>query len=322
MSAAVIGGPVTWSVNRDGVGNRTYQIEYKVQTTDPVNDGPFTAMNASGLPGFGTTWVIGNDNDPFAWCTPQTTVKALAQKDGEVFRYWLVTCMFSTVPMIRCNTTPIEDPLSEPMKLSGSFIKYTKTVMHDIYGAPIMNSSKEPIWLERDFNRPSVVIQQNVAALALSSFAAQIDTVNDFPLWGLPARCIKLANASWERLLYGVCTFYYMRRFEFEIKYDTWDHYKELDRGTRVIKGQWEKDVNPPVWQRDMNCDGSKDDHYQRCLDARGNILNHVALDGKGNRNLTPFTKPAYILDKAHANGPLKLYSQSNLLALGIPTSL
>jgi hypothetical protein len=50
-----------------------------------------------------------------------------------------------------------------------------------------------------------------------------IDSVNGFPLWGLPKRTIKLSNATWERRVYGRCFFYFSVDFDFEINYKTWD---------------------------------------------------------------------------------------------------
>ena len=119
--------------------------------------------------------------------------------------------------MKRCNTTSIENPLAEPQKVSGTFIKYTRELVWDKDGDLLIYSSHEPIKggdVEFDRNRPSVRVEQNVSGLGLATFAAMVDTLNDATLWGLVARCIKLDNVSWERKLYGVCTYYYTRIFD------------------------------------------------------------------------------------------------------------
>jgi hypothetical protein len=65
-----------------------------------------------------------------------------------------------------------------------------------------------------------------------------IDTVNMFPLWGLPPRCIKLSNAPWEKKFWGLCEQYYTLTLEFELRSDTFD--KDLnDIGTKVLNGHW-----------------------------------------------------------------------------------
>lgn len=247
MTATVIGGFRTWAGERDEEGHRTYPVESYVRCSS-ASDGPNTVMNCSGLPQIGDEWNFGNDEDEWAFCYPTMGIKPLDQKGGEPFRDWLVTQKFSTKPLRRCNTTQIENPLSEPMKISGSFVKYTKEVLRDKYGLPVISSSFERLHgaaVEFDFNRPTVKIEQNVASLDLSSFAAQVDTVNDATLWGMPPRCVKLTNVSWERKAWGVCNFYYTRNFEFDIEWLTFDR-QVLDEGYKCLNGMWAASAADP----------------------------------------------------------------------------
>jgi len=124
-----------------------------------------------------------------------------------------------------------------------------------------------------------------------------VDTLNDRPLWGLEARKIKLSNVSWERLLYGTCTFYYKVTYEFDIRMDDdgFDR-KLIDEGTKELKPGG--DPNDP---RD----------FQVYKDGNGENT-RVLLDGAG-KALTAEADPFEI--------DLKYYKESNFGLLGLPTS-
>jgi hypothetical protein len=229
-----------WSGERDDDGHRTWTVEHQVTTTDTL-DGPSTVMACSDLPQIGDMWVFGNDNDTWAFCWPTMKVDYLSQKDGEKQKYWKVQQKFSTKPMHRCNVTQVENPLSEPFIISGNFVKYTKEVAYDRYQNQIRSSSLEQVHgagVEFDFNRMSVKISWNVSALNLGTISTFVDTVNDSTLWGMARRCVKLSNYSFERILYGVCTFYYRQNLEFDIDWNTFDR-SLMDEGFKALHGEW-----------------------------------------------------------------------------------
>lgn len=247
MTAAVHNsGLRVWDGGRDDQGFREFSVTNLVKTTD-VMDGPYVVMNAAGLPAIGSIWNFGNDVDTWAFCQPYMRVSRHKQlTDGEKGVWWEVTQKFSTKPISRCQDTPVEDPLLEPQKVSGNFGKYTIEAVYDRNGNLLKSSSHEQIrgrQVEFDNNKPSVVIQQNVANLGLSTFSQMIDTVNDGPMWGLSARMIKLSNAPWERKFYGKCHIYYTRTLEFDIDYKTFDRVA-LDEGTKVLRGHWISGTN------------------------------------------------------------------------------
>jgi len=228
----------------------------------------------------------------------------------------MVTSTFTTIPMKRCNTTSIDNPLSEPDKISGGFVKYTKEVVEDKDGEKIKSSSHEMYHgpaVEFNHNRPTIKIQQNVSSLGLATFAPMIDTVNDATLWGLAARSIKLSNVSWERLLHGVCTFYYTRTFEFDVDYSTFDR-EVADEGNKCIRGKWNKEKTAWVPHALANPDNPL--HFQRFQDPNGNNA-RVLLDGHG----APLD-----VDGTATTGDLTVdivyYQESNFLTLGIPASI
>ena len=297
MSAKLL-GRIKWSLSRDNDGHRTYQLTMLVETSDP-SDGPAIVMNTPGLPLPGAPWIYGNDNDPWAFCYPELTVEPVVDKEPN--KYWTTQHTFSTKPIWNCGNESPENPLLEPQKVSGSFVEYTYQTVKDRNGKLIKSSSHEIITgIEKDDARPTVQIEQNVATLDLGTIAQMVQTVNDAPLWGLPARTIKLSRASWSRQYYGQCFVYYTRSFEFDIKYDTWDRKDIVDAGFKVYKGT-----------------GSRSDpaNFVVHKDENGeNTPEKILLDGNGDP-LTDPSNPVFL-------DPVELYDESNFLLLGIPTIL
>jgi hypothetical protein len=123
-------------------------------------------------------------------------------------------------------------------------IKSKIEAIKDRNGTPFKSSSHEMFrgpQVEYDSSHPTVHIEQNVSTLELPLCTSLMDHLNDDTLWGLDARRIKLSNFSWEEKWYDVCSYYYTRIFDFEVKNnanDSWDN-TILDEGTRVLNGRW-----------------------------------------------------------------------------------
>lgn len=235
--AATLIGRAAWKGNRDSEGNRNYEMTSKIRTSS-ASDGPLVVMNCPGLPVTGSTYNFGNDLDIWAFCYPDMMVEMIDPKDDNT-KTWRVTQKFSTKPLQRCNTLTIQDPLLEPQKIGGSFVRYLKSAFRDMNGIAILTSSWELFRgrdVEFDEAYPTVWIEQNVSDLQLSTFTQYINAVNDSTLWGMNARCVKLSNATWQRRQFGICSYYYTRRFEFDINFDTFDRYLQ-DEGTKVLNG-------------------------------------------------------------------------------------
>ena len=298
MTASVIGGPKVWNGSRDQEGYRTYKVTLQVETNDP-DDGPAIAMTAPGLYSVGSYYNIGNDADLWAFCSPEIDVQPVVQ-DGPNF-IWLVTQTFTNKPQKRCNTTQIEDPLDEPDRIGGSFVKHTYEAVKDRNGEYIKTSSWEQLrgpQVERDGSRPTVWIEKNLSTLPLATYTQYIDAVNDSTLWGLPARTVKLSNVTWSRKTYGTCNYYYQVRYEFEINYNTFDK-DVLDEGSKIV------------------CPGgdpNKPSDFILNTDDYGNPVK-VILDGSGSAwDPTGTAEPG----KVH----IEHYDETNFLLWDIPSSL
>lgn len=292
--AAQLLGPRAMGMGRDSEGHRFYKIKFLVKTER--SDGPFVALNCPGLPLPGSVWNFGDDYDPWAWCRPDATVSIHDEKEGDPNRYWIVEMTFSTkLPESakqRCQDTPIEDPLSEPPRVSGGFTRRTVEATKNRFGNPILTSSHELIrgpGVEFDESTGTVHIEMNVSTLNLALVASMIDTVNAYELWGLPRRCVKLGHATWSKEYYGTCFVYYKWAFDFDVDKKTFDR-DLLDEGTKALHGHWDLETGEwsllPVWATISPLvvtmpDRFNPNHFSRFKDRNGENC-RVVLDGEG----------------------------------------
>lgn len=329
MATRLADGQLSWSGSRDKEGHRTYKVTHRVQTDAPGRDGPAQILQTAGLPQPGDEWQFDNDADIWAFCTPEADIEAEDKERPST--WWRVTQTFTTKPPAedkrRCNTTKIEDPLLEPQKISGSFEKEKIEGLTDVDGIPITSSSWEPLrgpQNEWDELHPKVCIEQNVADLELPLVTALLQrggAVNDAPLWGCPAGTIRLVSFEWERKFYGSCYVYFTRKFEFEIKFDTWER-DILDEGAKVLNGHWDDATGN--WVNDdvggVPPDPANPTHFKRFTDREGNPMRAV-LNGAGNpADVTIGTGSDTEMGGAGAIH-VQYYPDGNLLSLNIPTT-
>lgn len=303
-------GPIAQSASRDEEGHRTYEITWHVQTeldTDGYLDGPEELMRKWVLPAVGAPYALDNDYDPWAFCTPELTIAPHRDvEEGEPLNDWAITQKWTTKPMTRCNTEEIKNPLLEPFKLSGDFTHEQRSVAVDRFGKPLLHPNYQPITgplVEQRYSYPTINIEFNSPTLPLSTYVLLINKVNDAPLWGLPARCVRFIDAKWERVLYGVCFYYFKTTYTFE--FDIGDeNYTGFDKpipaeGTVALNPQGGDPKNPadyiPVKHGDEN--------VSALLDKDGR---EVTLElGNSQYIQTP-----------------QIAKQGNLLLLGIPPTL
>jgi len=297
-------GRIEWGGGREKDLHRTYWIKFLLETDDDL-DGPQTLTYAAGLPAVGASWTYGNDNDAYALCWPTVECETVIKREPNF--WWILKYTFSTRPFRTCATNEIENPLTQPDIITGSFVGYQERTFLRRDGSPILSSSLEPIWVQKDKNMPTVSITQTVASLGLSTFSQMIDTVNDATLWGMAKRHIKLRNVPWKRLVWGSCTYYYQRTLQFDVRYDSFDEKKVRDMGHRVI--------DPDKLAKDPGLDRTKPENFTRASDDRGNIEKVILLDLNGEQCTDPVNHTHYL-------PAIELYNESNFLTLGVPATL
>lgn len=114
---------------------------------------------------------------------------------------------------------------------------------------------------------------------------------------------IKLSSITWSRQIFGTCDFYYVRRFEFEIRFDGFDFDEIVDKGFRVFDTEDGTDRSDPS---DFVLYKEKHDE---------NITEPINLDGNGSM-LTDYSGgPALVPE-------VEIYDENNFLLLGIPSIL
>jgi hypothetical protein len=285
VATLLLPGPKVFSVVRDDIGHRDYKIKFLVLSTTGL-DGPAAVLQTPGLPLPYSWWIIGGDQDLWAWCKWNAEVqKAPGQEDADPITHWDVILDFTTKPPKEyCREVQVEDPLLEPIAVSGSFVKYTEQATMDRFGLPIVNSAFEQIRgpiVEFDKNRATVHIEYNVPQLLAEIVAPLINAVNGSTMWGLPPRTIKLSSWSWDRKYWGQCFVYYRWKFDFDIRFDTFDR-NVLDEGTKVLNGHWGADGHYHL----DNIGGFSPNpfnpqHFKRFQDRAGNV-SRVILNGQG----------------------------------------
>jgi hypothetical protein len=295
MTAKVI-GRLDWDVKRDREGHRDYTLLWLLRT-DSVEEGPTSVLNAPELPIVGSWWEYGEDVDFWAFCSPECTVRTVYSNEPGC--WWTLENLFTTRPLKRCQDSTYEDPLSEPYRIDINFNPEKTEQYYDRNGKFIMNSAGEPFRgpeVEFDSSKPAVTIGMNLPDLPLTTIAQLMHCVNDSPLWGLSARCVKLSGCRARRLLYGTCSYYYSVDLDFDIDYNTFDR-KLVDSGTIRIKdggtvGNQEHVIKNRTSEGDM---------VRYFLDGTGHLLSNTA-----NPVILTFQK----------------YQTANLFLLGIPPSL
>ncbi len=337
MTATLRSGPYTWGGKRDDEGHREFTVSHLVEVSDPDDD-PYIVMQLATLPQIGDTWNLGNGVDIWAFCWPTMEVRILPpQKEGEPIKFYRVDQKFSTrpIPGKRCQDTAIEDPLMEPDKISGSFVRFTEEAQYDRFGDPIINSAFEPFrgpLVEFDRSRVTIKIEQNRAALEGYLINSMQDTLNDALLWGYSPRCVKFNMPAFEKVYYGSCSFYFKRHLEFEVRINTdgtsgFDR-DLLDEGTKVLKGHWGDSTGGTAtddWILEniggIAPDPTNPTHFMQAIDRKGNQTRMV-LNGAG---LPAFVATGFgtaTTTFTAGNRHVEKYEETDFLLLDIPSDL
>lgn len=296
--------PITSSVGWDKDWNRTYTSVYEVITTD-VQDGPITAVQASGIPAYRSPYSWGNDSDPWAFCSE---VDAQIRSVEETSKLWTVTVTHTTRPQFRCADTQIENPLDEPLKLSGSFVQFQRPTQVDKDGNPIVNSVDEPFVpaIERDDSHDTLNVEFNSPTIDLQLRAEFRDAINSQGLWGLLRWTVKLTQWDWAIAYYGTCNAYVINRMTFLIKYGT------------GVDSTWIKEVLDAGFRHKINCAVGLDPalRMKTNTDAQDNQIHQpMPLDGSGNPiSIACGDAPVYL--------SWHLYNEKNFADLGLPDPL
>lgn len=327
-NGSVLGRPESWRMKSDRDGFRDYDVVYIVRV-DPAIHGPYAAWTCPGLPNAGDVWDEISLIDEWAFFTQEGGVEPYGP--GHNNEFFKVTLVASTRPTKDCASDTGGDPLTIPNRVSVRFITYQKEATEDRLGDPIDNSAFELFrgpQNEWDAHRLQVVIEQNVSSLEVDLIDSLMNHLNDEPLWGFPARTVKLSGAEVDPQYRANCEQYYKRRLTFDVAFD-FDR-DLLDEGTKVLRGKWDTNrlsSTYGAWVVAEDEDGpyglvdpTNPRNYIRYKDWNQENT-RVVLNGHGlpvdTSNATPGTA-----DDTAGRIHVEYYSQGNLNALGVPLDL
>ncbi len=307
---------IDWQLDRDDEGHREYTVTFKIETGSD-DDGPQTVLGNSQLPQVGSTWTYGGDNDDWAFCTPFVHLEPEVKEQPH--NVWLATFKFVTPGRLedqdtqRCGNTNIDNPLMEPDRISGTFTNNTIQPFKDKDDNDIVNTAFEPVKVDFDNPLAAVRIEQNRLTIDLPTVTELINKVNDSALWGLSSRKVKFSRFSWDRRLYGICTFYYVRTLEFDIDFNGFDRDDVPNECTKMIDGTWEAGAGVYTYTANGSADPADMKDYVDATDPYGNSVRYFLNKATG----VPVTgnTPTYL-------DTVEYYQEENLLQLGIPATL
>jgi hypothetical protein len=309
-------GPLSQRFRRDEEGHRWYDIDWHVKTESQhdsiawiLSNWPLFAVGSQF--NLAAAWPEMRGIDPWAFCTPELNISPhRGIKEQSPVRDWIVSQTWSTKQSWRCQTFPIENPLYEPVEMSGDFVHENREASTDRFGKPLRHPNFQPIKgpaSEYKYSYPTISFKFNSATLPLSTYVELINHVNDAELWGLPERCVRFTDAKWARKVYGDCFYYFEVNYSFEFDIAGFDR-KVPAEGTMCLA----PDGNPADPKSMIPCKSATGENINAPLDMFGRQLTVTGYDVDGNAT---FAYPQYIQTP-------QVHEQGNLLLLGIPSSL
>lgn len=262
---AYIRGLMDWSVDVDDDGNRTYTAEILVDL-ESYSLGPAAALQIPGMPLPGSFWAVGGDIDVYAKWRWGGSVRKHDAPAGEPTNLYIVTKKASTKAEKRDHSgnpnggNGQQNPLDVKDQISGSSVKYQEEDPVAVTGYDIKTRVGELVrgpTVEWDKSRFTISYEQKRQNVEGGLCISLLDNLNDRPMWGFPARSVKLSSFGFDRLYYNDTYVYYSRKFEFEIR--TRKNTGET-RDTRVATGalvgdwdRWIREEGTMVWMGKWN---------------------------------------------------------------------
>lgn len=228
---------VTGSLTEDF--HREYSGEVQIATTDAVNDGPVTVLNAVlGVYPYGSTFVHGTEGDILAVVRSIGNVRRRGSGSSNERLIWSADVKWSTRGTQRDPSDPPGDPTNWAWRIRGLNGTGQKWLTKDRTGRALVNSSDEPFEDVPPIDDPNAVLslEKNTPTLSLSQWTEARGKVNSASLWGLDARCVRLVKWDWQVQWTGPGQAYVANTFEVHVKEDGY-YYEPADVGYRERSG-------------------------------------------------------------------------------------
>lgn len=228
--------PLSTSLAVDRDFHRTYTTIYVVFTER--NQDPFNAASVSGIPTYGDSYSWNAFTDVWAFAKQFDIQRDQELKDplsGDIVVRWTITVRHDSKPTGGSNGfTPRDNPLDEPVVITGSFDWYTSPRYRDIDGNVLANSAHIPYpreTVEVDDVFDTINVSYNYATIDLDLRSQMINAVNSVPMWGLGVRRIKLSTWDYQILWAGPAFQYVKYNLKFTVSYEEMPPEEEVNIG-------------------------------------------------------------------------------------------
>ena len=307
MSAnnAQLTGTTSCTVARDG--SREYEVRYLVETTD-ADDQAITAIDAPGMPRFGSIYQAGNDIDSGAYLSGFSP--RLVEEDRSR-KLWEVMITYSTIdsqdnPQPGGGAIQFEYPWLQPVRVSGSGFK-SEELCREHYTNPAAGTKEvltnsagaffDDEYVEQANFGITVELNYTYANWDINTTVEYVNSLNSAQFFGGPAGYYKMAPPRWSLTFTGEGVPYWSVQYEFEGRFGGWNEVQKVDEG---------------YWYIDRD-DGNR---VKRFTDDESMPLSGKGrLDGDGDA--LPFDWDPVI----YPLGGINKYRTKDFGNLGIPTS-
>jgi hypothetical protein len=218
-----IGHPKSTSLNIDAEFHRKYTSEYQIYTER--NTSPLDVRAMEQLPQYGDVYSWYGFVDSWAFCRDISVNRKAEIKDpntAEIRTLWTVKVVHDSKPTGGSNDFQgRNNPLDDPIVVSGGFGVFKQEVSTDRFENPIVNAAGDPYNPSPEIDEAvdTLSMSYNTATLDLALRAEMIGKVNANVMWGLEPRRIKLTQWNYQVLRSGPGFDYIKHDFEFQVSF-------------------------------------------------------------------------------------------------------
>ena len=218
-----IGHPKKTELSIDAEFHRKYTSEYQIYT-DRTTD-PLAVRAMEQLPQYGDVYSWYGFVDEWAFCRDIQVTRKAEIKDpntADIRTLWTIKVVHDSKPTGGSNDFQgRNNPLDDPIVISGGFGVFKQEVSTDRFEEPIVNAAGDPYnpSPEVDEAVDTLSMSYNTATLNLQLRAEMIGKVNANVMWGLEPRRVKLTQWNYQVLRAGPNFEYIKHDFEFQVSF-------------------------------------------------------------------------------------------------------
>lgn len=234
-----IGHPKSTQLSVDAEYHRKYTSEYQIYTAR--FEDPYTTKGMEALPQYGDTYDWYGFVDTWAFCRDITVTRKAEIKDqttNDIRTLWTVRVVHDSKPTGGSNDFQgRNNPLNDPIVVSGGFGVFKREVTRDRFLDDIVNAVGDPYdspKAEVDAAVDTLSMSYNTSTIDLGLRANLIGKVNATVMWGLERRRVKLTQWNYSVQRAGPDFEYIKHDFEFQVSFEEHPN-RFIARGPRQL---------------------------------------------------------------------------------------